>query len=88
MPHVRWVEAVPRMQPDGERESQIVAENLDGAAAPATAPVPGYQTWLAQVGVDGTGVTIAIVDSGVDANAEQRHGGRSCRPARTSGGVR
>ena len=57
------------MEPDGERESQIVAENLDGAAAPAAAPVPGYQSWLAQVGVDGTGVTVAIVDSGVDANA-------------------
>ena len=69
MPHVRWVEPVPRMELDGEREAQIVAENLDGAAAPATAPVPGYQSWLTQVGVDGTGVTIAIVDSGVDANA-------------------
>ncbi len=69
VPYVRWVEPVPRMQPDGERESQIVAENLDTTAAPATAPVPGYQPWLAQVGVDGTGVTIAIVDSGVDANA-------------------
>ena len=69
VPHVRWVEAVPRKELDGERESQIVAENLDGAAAPATAPVPGYQTWLSQVAVDGTDVTIAIVDSGVDANA-------------------
>jgi hypothetical protein len=70
VPHVRWVEPVPRMELDGERESQILAENLDGAAAPATAPVPGYQNWLGQVGVDGSGVTIAIVDSGVDANAD------------------
>ena len=69
VPNVRWVEPVPRMQPDGERESQIVAENLNGTAAPATAPVPGYQPWLTQVGVNGDGVTIAIVDSGVDANA-------------------
>ena len=29
----------------------------------------GYQSWLGTVGVDGTGVTVAIVDSGVDANA-------------------
>jgi hypothetical protein len=58
------------MQPDGERESQIVAENFDGAAAPATAPVPGYQAFLTQLGVDGTDVTIAIVDSGIDANAD------------------
>jgi hypothetical protein len=69
IPHVRWVEPVLRMALDGERESQIVAENLDGAAAPATAPVPGYQLFLSQVDVDGTDVTIAIVDSGIDANA-------------------
>jgi subtilisin family serine protease len=68
VPHVRWVEPVEPMEPDGEREAQIVAENLDGAAPPSTAPVPGYQSWLTQVGVDGSGVTIAIVDSGVDAN--------------------
>lgn len=70
LPHVRWVEAVPRMKPEGERESQIVADNLDGAAPPATAPVPGYRSWLTQVGVDGTGAVIAIVDTGVDANAD------------------
>ena len=70
VPHVRWVEPVQRMGLDGERESQIVAENLDGAAAPATAPVPGYQAFLTQVGVDGTDVIIAIVDSGIDANAD------------------
>jgi subtilisin family serine protease len=69
VPYVRWVEPVQRMEPDGERESQILAENFDTAAAPATAPLPGYQSWLTQVGVDGSGVTIAIVDSGVDANA-------------------
>lgn len=73
VPHVRWVEAVPPSKLDGERESQIVAENLDGAAPPATAPVPGYQSWLAQVGVDGTDVVIAIVDSGVDANADNNN---------------
>ena len=73
VPHVRWVEAVPRMKLEGERESQIVAENLDGAAPPATAPVPGYRSWLSQVGVDGTDVVIAIVDSGVDANADNNN---------------
>lgn len=73
VPHVRWVEAVPRKELDGERESQIVAENLDAAAPPATAPVPGYQSWLSQVGVDGTDVVIAIIDSGVDANANNNN---------------
>jgi subtilisin family serine protease len=70
LPHVRWVEAVPRMEPVGEREAQIVAENFNGSAAPNTAPVTGYQAWLTSVGLSGAGVTIAIVDTGVDANAD------------------
>jgi len=28
--------------------------------------VPGYQTWLSGVGLDGTGVNVAIVDEGID----------------------
>ena len=68
LPHVRWVERVPRIVPFGERESQIVAANLSGTGSSA-APVTGYQNWLNTVGVDGSGVTVAIVDSGVDANA-------------------
>lgn len=73
LPYVRWVEVVPRMEPVGEREAQIVAENLDGAAAPNTAPVVGYQAWLAGLGLTGAGVTVAIVDSGVDANANNNN---------------
>lgn len=67
---VRWLEfASSEPGLDGERETQIVAENLDGAAAPNTAPVTGYQAWLATVGLTGTGVAVAICDTGVDANA-------------------
>jgi subtilisin family serine protease len=73
IPHVRWVEAVPRMEPMGEREAQIVARNLDGTAAPNTAPVTGYQAWLTGVGLNANGVTVAIVDSGVDANANNNN---------------
>jgi Mg-chelatase subunit ChlD len=70
LPGVRWLEfASSKPGLDGERETQIVAENLDGAAAPNTAPVTGYQAWLATVGLTGTGVTVAICDTGVDANA-------------------
>ena len=29
-------------------------------------PVPGYRDWLAAVGLDGSGVNVAIVDEGVD----------------------
>jgi subtilisin family serine protease len=42
-------------------------------AAPNTAPVTGYQAWLTGVGLNANGVTVAIVDSGVDANANNNN---------------
>lgn len=70
LPAVRFLEyAAPEPGFDGERETQITVENLDATAAPNTAPVAGYQGWLTAVGLNGTGVTIAICDSGIDANA-------------------
>lgn len=67
LPGVRWLEyAAPEPGYDGERESQIVAENLNAAE---TAPVTGYQAGLTGLGLSGAGVTVAICDSGVDANA-------------------
>lgn len=74
-PSVRWIEpAADRPGLDGERECQIVAGNLDNAAAPDTAPLPGYSRWLSEVGVDGTGIVVAICDSGVDSNVDgQNH---------------
>jgi hypothetical protein len=46
----------------GEMSSQVNANNLDGAGLAA----PGYQAWLAAIGLDGHGVTIASVDSGLE----------------------
>ncbi|MCL4267327.1 MAG: S8 family serine peptidase, partial [Anaerolineae bacterium] len=46
---------------DDEMSSQIVAGNHPGGT-----PVPGYYAHLAALGVDGTGVTWAVVDTGVD----------------------
>ncbi len=67
---VRWMEfAAPQAGLDGERETQILAENLNAAAPPNTAPLVGYQPWLATVGLNGSNVTVAICDTGVDANA-------------------
>lgn len=66
IPSVRWIE---RQGPDmllDERSAQIVAENLDGAAPPNSAPVTGYQAALAALGLSGAGVRIGICDSGVD----------------------
>jgi hypothetical protein len=76
IPSVRWLEFASA-QPgfDGERETQIMVENLDGAPAPNTAPVVGYQPWLATVGLTGAGVAVAICDTGVDANANNNASG-------------
>lgn len=69
LPAVRWLEY---QGPDilfDERSCQIVAENLDGVAAPNTAPVLGYQANLSALGLSGAGVTVGIVDSGVDTHS-------------------
>ncbi|MCB8942746.1 MAG: cadherin-like domain-containing protein [Ardenticatenaceae bacterium] len=46
---------------DDEMSSQILAGNH-----PGNVPVVGYNAYLADLGYDGTGVTWAIVDTGVD----------------------
>ena len=45
-----------------ELSSQINADNLDDDGY----AVPGYNAWLSGVGLNGNGVTVAIVDEGVD----------------------
>lgn len=65
---VRWIDAVHARVLEDERSSQIVMEDLDAAAAPNTLPNTGYAANLTDLGVDGTGVTIAVCDSGIDTN--------------------
>ncbi|WP_256840721.1 S8 family serine peptidase [Ornithinimicrobium cryptoxanthini] len=67
-PDVRWVDAIHTPQLEDERGAQIVFEDLDGAAAPNTAPNVGYAANLTALGADGAGVTIAICDTGVSTN--------------------
>jgi uncharacterized repeat protein (TIGR01451 family) len=47
---------------DDEMSDQISVGNFDGTGTPFT----GYNAWLTNKGVDGTGVRIAIVDDGID----------------------
>jgi subtilisin family serine protease len=47
---------------EDEGATQILANNLNSGT-----PVPGYETFLSGLGIDGTGVTMAIVDDGIDA---------------------
>jgi hypothetical protein len=44
---------------EDEMSDQIIAGNFDPLE-------PGYQTWLSSKGVDGSGVTVALVDTGYD----------------------
>jgi hypothetical protein len=45
-----------------EASAQISAGNLDGGGL----PLPGYESWLAGLGLDGSGVIVANVDEGLD----------------------
>ncbi|MGH9153070.1 MAG: S8 family serine peptidase [Acidimicrobiales bacterium] len=65
---VRWIDAVRTPLLEDERTAQIAYEDLDGAPAPGTAPVAGYAANLAALGANGSGVTIAVCDTGVDTN--------------------
>jgi len=67
LPWVRFVEPDEPMELDDERSAQIIAESLTGAGA-AAVPTTGYGAVLTGVGIDGTGVTIAVVDSGIDTH--------------------
>ena len=72
LPAVRWLEyAPPHPGLEGEREAQIAAGNVDSRPHPQRAPLPGYAGWLQGLGLaGGSGVKVAICDTGVDANRE------------------
>jgi hypothetical protein len=58
---VYWAERWAPPQLEGERAAQILAGNVASGE-----PLPDYYSWLAAVGADGTGVTVAIADTGLD----------------------
>ena len=55
--------AASRIELLDEGAAQIVAGNVEKGQ-----PVPGYGKFLDKLGLDGSGVTIAIADSGIDDN--------------------
>ncbi|MCB2213892.1 S8 family serine peptidase [bacterium] len=64
LPGVYSVQPVPLDGGDrGEMSNQINVGNYDGT----NEAYPGYEDWLAGVGLSGDGVIIANVDSGIDA---------------------
>ena len=61
-----------------EVSAQVNVGNVDEA----NLAYPGYQSWLTSAGLDGTGVTVAIVDEGVDeSHPDLTAGHRPCSGA-------
>ncbi len=63
-PELYWAEEWFAPATDGERAAQITAGNIS-----AGQPTLGYHTWLAGIGADGTGVTVAVADTGLDTGS-------------------
>ena len=60
-PQVYWAEEWFPPELEGERGAQISAGNIA-----AGQPLTGYSAWLAGLGADGSGVTVAVADTGLD----------------------
>lgn len=61
LPEVISLDLAFTSQIDDERSNQIVADN-----APNGVPQTGYGLWLIETGLSGVGVTVAVVDTGID----------------------
>ena len=65
LPSVRYVDHAPPDELEDERSAQVLTESFAGGS-PAGPTVTGYADELADYGVDGSGTTIAVTDSGID----------------------
>jgi len=70
LPDVYMIEAVGTDAPLDERSASIVAGRLDATPPPDTQPAVGYRNLLASLSLDGAGVLIGFVDSGIDTNSD------------------
>lgn len=68
LPDVYMIEAAGPDEPMDERSAAIVAGRLDATPPPDTQPAVGYRDLLAALSLDGSGVLIGFVDSGIDTN--------------------
>ena len=79
------------MPNDGGPRGEVAAQWLAGEVDMGGLAQPGYQAWLTQVGLSGAGVTLAVVDDGVDethgvlAGRELPCVGEACAGATQSG---
>ena len=62
IPTLVYLDVTPVYDIQDERSNQIMADNFDALGDTVT----GYNAWINNTGFDGDGVTVAIVDTGVD----------------------
>lgn len=75
-PAVAYVGPAPvRLAVEGERTNAVLARQVasgsDALLGPPPTFTPTYEEWLAELGLDGSGVVVAIVDDGVDEEHPQ-----------------
>ncbi len=67
LPHVLYIDRTSTgVELDDEVACQIAAHNYNTSGIPTASP--NYKDWLSSIGFDGTGTTVAVVDSGCDTN--------------------
>ncbi|KAA3643713.1 MAG: hypothetical protein DWP95_05065 [Proteobacteria bacterium] len=59
---------IQKVATDGGPRGEMSQQSIVGAYNGALTVVPGYQSWLTAAGVDGSGVTVGVVDGGIFNN--------------------
>lgn len=59
---------IQKIATDGGPRGEMSQQSIVGAYNAGLTVVPGYQSWLTAAGVDGTGVTVGVVDGGIHNN--------------------
>lgn len=75
-PTVAYVGPAPvSITPEGERTNAVLARLVESGSDAAFGAdpswTPTYEEWLAELGVDGSGVVVSIVDTGIDEEHPQ-----------------
>jgi len=59
---------IQKVATDGGPRGEMSQQSIVGAYNGALTVVPGYQNWLTAAGLDGSGVTVGVVDGGIHNN--------------------